>query len=127
MGTEENGKVRSTSLGWSGGAPCLTAWLHLEFDGSGQGFGGYAHDEPLRDTRGEFLRREGSAWGMEWISRVLSTLEVEAWEQLPGTIVRVRRESPLGSIVSIGHAYKDRWFTPKSDLAHLLNEPEVIR
>jgi hypothetical protein len=125
----ENGMIESTSLGWGGGAPCLTVFLHLTFDGTGQGFGGYAHDEPVRDAAGKFLRREGTAWGMEWISRVLQTLEVQTWEKLPGTIIRVRRERPGsfgGPIVAIGHAYKDRWFEPQKDLAHLLHS-EVTR
>jgi hypothetical protein len=120
---EEPGKIESTSLGWGGGAPCLTVYLHLVFDGTGQGFGGYAHDRPVKDAAGMFLRREGTAWGMEWIGRVMQTLEVETWEKLPGTIIRARHEGDRwGKLVAIGHAYKNRWFTPETDLAHLLPE-----
>jgi hypothetical protein len=119
----ENGIIESTSLGWGGGAPCLTVYLHLKFDGAGQGFGGYSHDSPIFDAAGKFLRREGTAWGMEYISRVLTTLEIETWEKLPGTIVRVRREKDRwGQIEAIGHAYKNRWFAPKADLAYLIPE-----
>ena len=127
--SEQNGMIESTSLGWGGGAPCLTVFLHLKFDGTGQGFGGYSHDGPVFDAAGKFLRREGTAWGMEWISRVLQTLEVETWEKLPGTVVRVRRDSDdnWGTIVAIGHAYKDRWFTPRVDLAHLMPKGEKVK
>jgi len=121
MGITENGKIERTSLGWGGGAPVLTAFVHIVFDGTGQGFGGFALDIPIKDSTGKFLRREGTAWGMEFISRILRTLEVDEWEKLPGTIIRVRRIARWGSnITAIGHAYKDRWFTPETDLDHLL-------
>jgi hypothetical protein len=58
-------------------------------------------------------RRVGSAYGMEFISRIISTLEVASWEKLPGTVCRVEHEGWDGKIIRIGHFMKDKWFDPR--------------
>ena len=125
--TNQNGKIESTMLGTEDHG-ILTAFIYCDFGGICQGFGGYGFDQPIKDENGEFLRREGVAWGMEFVRRVLDTLEVHSWEKLPGTPIRVRRSGPnewSGKIVAIGHFYKDRWFDPKEDLKHLMPKEET--
>lgn len=96
---EQNGIIRSTFLGSEDhGIP--TAWLHLDFAGSGQGFGGYT------------LTGAAAAF---WIKRVLETVGAESWEKLPGKHVRVRREKSYDAILAIGHIIEDKWFYPRDE------------
>lgn len=114
---EENGIIKSTFLGVEDHG-IFTAFLHIEFDGSGLGFGGYALDQHF--NRADKSGRIGTAYGMEFIRQILSTLEVDSWENLPRKTVRVRRDD--GKIHTIGHIVKNRWFTPATDLAHFYPE-----
>ena len=41
----------------------------------------------------------------------MKTLEVESWEDLKGTYVRVESEGWGGKIIRIGHLMKDNWFS----------------
>lgn len=119
MSTEiKNATVESTRLGgYDGHVGILSAWLYLDYGGSSQGFGGHGLDEPIKDAKGKFLDRQGSARGMEFIRRILTTLDVESWENLPGTPLRVVCEH--SKVHAIGHYLKDKWFYPDKDLDHL--------
>lgn len=119
MSTEiKNARIVRTTLGVEDHG-IFSCFLMLEGDGWGGGFGGYALDGPVKEG-GEFKGRRGTAWGAEFIRRLLDTLCVETWEALPGTIVRVESEGWGGrAAVAIGHAIKDRWFRPETDLAAL--------
>ena len=111
MGSEQkNARIRSTRLGVEDHG-ILTAYIDLDYGGSGQAFGGYAFDAPVK-VNGEFSHREGTAYGMEFIRRVLVTLGVESWEKLPGTPIRVR--ASRAQVEAIGHFIEDRWFDPSS-------------
>lgn len=112
----KNAKITSTTLGTEDHG-IVSMFVHLDYSGSGQGFGGFCLDTPIEDASGKFLRREGTAWGMEFIMRVLATVGVERWEQLPGKYVRADAE--WGTVHRIGHITEDKWFDPKVDLAHL--------
>lgn len=86
----------------------LTAYLHLDYGGSGQGFGGYClytenqwDEDSTRNYCGRF------------ISRCLSIGDVEEWSQLAGKTIRVRAEH--GKVHAIGHIVKDDWFNPSED------------
>lgn len=122
-----NGIIEYTRLGEeASGRGAFSAWVGIKFNGSGQGFGGYVLDEPLFENhgkpgldRGKFLGRQGTAWGLEFIKRILETLEVGLWEDLKNTPVRVKREHT--KIHAIGHFYKDKWFNPEEDLKHLID------
>lgn len=86
-----NARITGTDLGdKEHGIPNF--WLHLEHEGGSQSFGGYA-------LRGGF--------GIDAIMGVLKTLEVESWEALPGTILRIRGDGQ--KIEAIGHVLKDQW------------------
>lgn len=107
----------------------LTAFVDLDYGGGGQGFGGYGmdrhvpRDPTLKDDRR--ADREGVAWGMEFIRRVMATVGVDRWSKLPGTPVRVRAD--WGKVYEIGHFIEDRWFSPERDLAHLTSQSESSR
>ena len=107
----KNAIIKSTMLGYEDHG-ILTAFVTLDYGGSGQGFGGRAFDEPIKDPlTNDFISRRGVAYGMEWIARVLNTVGVESWEKLPGTPVRVKMD--IGKVYAIGHYLEDKWFDPK--------------
>ena len=107
----QNAKITSTMLGVEDHG-ILSAWLNLDYGGSGQGFGGYALD--VWDESRQ--KRIGQAYGAEFIRRILEVLEVTKWEKLPGTPCRVRASH--SKVEAIGHYLKDQWFDP----AALANE-----
>lgn len=89
---------------------CLTAWIDLDYGGSGQGFGGFvlysgnSGDSPLN-------------YGGYFIDSVLRIAGVSRWDALVGKTVRAKQTH--GSVKAIGHIVKDEWFTPsemKKDL-----------
>lgn len=86
----------------------LSSFLHLDYGGSGQGFGGYALDR--YDT--EKKERVGSTICGIWIRRVLETVGVDNWHKLEGQNIRVEQDRPFGKILRIGHITKDKWFDP---------------
>lgn len=89
----------------------LSAWLDLDYGGSGQGFGGYALYLPS-----SFRHHEKSAsYAGHFIWRVMEVAGVSEWSQLPGRTIRVRAEH--SSVHAIGHIVKDEWFCPAEDFA----------
>lgn len=81
-------KIESTKLGFFNGA-VLTTWLNVKYgDGMGQGIGGYGLDEPLKYENGETTRR-GTAYGCEFIRRVMVACGVQNWEDIPGRTIFV--------------------------------------
>jgi len=114
----ENAEIASTMLG-NEDHGIFTCYVTVISDGWGCGFGGYALDAYHADKK----RRIGTAYGLEFIKRILETLEIETWEKLKGTPVRVETEGYGGGIKRLGHFRKDRWFDPKALLEELKDEP----
>jgi hypothetical protein len=85
----------------------VTAYLHCKAKGSGIGVGGYCLDEPVKDAKGKFLRRQGTAYGLDHLMQMMLTAGVQSWEKLPGTSIIVLSEhegSMLGrSAVGFAH------------------------
>ena len=106
MNETKNARIESTMLGREDHG-IATFMLDLDYGGVGQGAGGYALDEPQKDSTGKFIKRVGTACGMDLILRVLDVLEVETWEKLPGTFCRVKSEH--AKVHAIGHPLKDKW------------------
>lgn len=97
----ENGRITSTYLGEEHG--CLTINITIEGDGWGCRFGGYclAH----------WLDCQKPSSGAGAIAALLRTLDLDSWEQLKGTYVRVQTEGWGGKILAIGNIVKDKWFS----------------
>ena len=89
----------------------LTAWLQLDYGGSGQGFGGYSlylpksfkHHTMEHNFAGHFI----------W--RCMEIAGVSSWSALKGKTIRVK--SNHSGIEAIGHIVKDDWFCPAEDVA----------
>lgn len=107
-----NAIIKSTMLGYEDHG-ILTLWLMLEQDGGCQGFGGYRIDSYNKDKK-EIC--DSSHCGF-WIRRVLETVGVGKYEDLPGKYVRV--DGDFTSIKGIGNIIKDIWFYPKKEIEEL--------
>ncbi len=115
---EELAKITRTSFGWEDHG-ILTAFIHVDYDSSSmQGIGGYCLDDTRRDENGDVLRnhnfvpkRQGTAYGLEWIMGVLEAVGVNNWEDLPGKFVWVIKEgSRYGKICGLRGFRSDKPF-----------------
>lgn len=104
----ENCRIKSTSLGMEDHG-IFTAFIHVEGDCWGCGFGGYSYggwDKPSNDSIGPAMLHE-------FVRGVCRVVGVDGWEKLPGAYCRVRTDGPGGSIKAIGNLLKDSWFEVK--------------
>lgn len=92
----------------------LSAWLDLDYGGSGQGFGGYALYLPKSFTRHD---PSGPNYAGHFIWRILEVADVPDWAKLVGKTIRVRHEH--SKVHAIGHIIKDDWFSPAEDFKDL--------
>lgn len=88
----------------------LSAWLTLDYGGSGQGFGGYALYLP-KSFRHHKL--SGPNYAGHFIWRCMEIAGVSEWSKLVGKTVRVRCEH--SQVHAIGHIVKNDWFNPGDD------------
>ena len=99
---EVNGKIHSTMLGIEDHG-IMTFFINVDFDGGGQGFGGYALDGKAGKV--------GHSKSIQAIRQILQTVDVMKWEDLKGKYVRIRKEKEYGGpIKAIGHIMENRWF-----------------
>ena len=77
------GQIEKTNLGYEEHG-IFTAWLRVKGDTWGQVVGGYVLDTTKPDGGGD---REGTAYGLDLIIRILETLGVKQWESLIGVDV----------------------------------------
>lgn len=85
---KEIAKIESTSLGTEDHG-IFTAMLRVNYGGSSQSIGGYSLDEYDPDLK----RRVGTAFGLEFIKRVLGVCGVTEWEKIKGRTIFVLRQS----------------------------------
>ena len=86
----------------------LSAWIDLDYGGSGQGFGGYCLYLPKNFEHHQLLSHAG-----HFIWRVMEVAGVDEWSRLVGKTVRVKSEH--SKVHAIGHIVKDDWFNPSED------------
>ena len=87
---------------------CLSGWLHLDYGGTGQGFGGY---NPHSTGHG------GGNYAGVFIRRVLEVAGVGRWDQLVGKTIRV--EADHGKVYRIGHIVNNDWLNPGEEFGKL--------
>ena len=87
----------------------LTFNLTLEGSGYGVVYGGWVIGHGYLGAK-EFL---GSAKGTEALMRIMDTVGVERWEDLPGKYVRVVSDGWGSTITKIGNIIDDKWFDAK--------------
>ncbi len=103
----KNAKITGTTLGREDHG-IMTAYINLDYGGSScQSAGGYGFDEynKKKDCR------EGTAFGMEFIMRVLEVVGVDRWEDLKGKHIRVKADHC--GVEAIGHITDNRWLNFK--------------
>jgi hypothetical protein len=88
----------------------LVGWVHLDYGGMSQGFGGLALYLPR-----SFKHHKIDSGAGHWIYRVMEIAGVTDWSKLKGKTVRARIEN--GLVAAIGHIVKDDWFCPREDFA----------
>jgi len=99
----------------------LTAWVHLDYGGTGQGFGGFALYLPK--SFDNHNNNDNANYAGLFIYRVLEIASVSKWEDLEGSAIRVKCERLTGSIIhSIGNILKDDWFNPEKEFEKLKND-----
>jgi hypothetical protein len=94
----------------------LSAWLFLDYGGTGQGFGGYALYLPASFTHS--TNQKNLAGHFIW--RCMEVAAVHEWSELKGKTIRVRHEH--STVHAIGHIVKDDWFDPVADFKTLRGE-----
>jgi len=87
----------------------LSAWLSLDYGGSGQGFGGYALYLPKNFTH----HTDNFNFAGHFIWRIMEIAGVSRWDQLKGKTIRVRASH--SHVDAVGHIVKDDWFNPEKD------------
>lgn len=87
----EIAKIRRARICWEGHG-ILTCMVDLDYGSSAQGCGGYSLDEPQHDDEGHFTGRVGTAYGMEWIARLMRAAGVDSFEKVEGRTVLVVRD-----------------------------------
>lgn len=97
----------------------LTMWLQFKLNGYYQGFGGYVFDSPSKDGGTE---RVGTAYGAEYIRRVMRLFDVSDMSLIEGQTCRVVRNAGVQKIIGIGHIIEDKWFFPEEDLTDFFGE-----
>jgi hypothetical protein len=102
---ERNAIIKSTSLS-SADHGLLASFLHLDFGGEGQDFGGWQIYAPGRSD----------AAGL-WVWRCMECADVTEWSDLPGRPIRTRGDH--SRIEAIGHIIKDIWFNPAIEFENL--------
>ena len=90
----------------------LSAWLYLDYGGSGQGFGGYTLYLPKTYEHHRLLSTCG-----HFVFRCLEITGAKKWEDLKGKTIRV--EADHSGVRRIGHIVRDDWFCPSDDFAAL--------
>ncbi|MEK7500440.1 MAG: hypothetical protein AAB649_07635 [Patescibacteria group bacterium] len=99
----------------------LTVWLHLDYGGMGQGFGGYILYLPK-----SFEHHSGVNYAGHFIYRCLEIAGVEKWSEIVGKTIRVENDSNSSFITGIGHIIKKDWFYPKNEFAELEQQAAPI-
>lgn len=103
-----NAKITSTMLGREDHG-IMTFFIFVEFGCDGRGIGGYALD--MYDCTTE--SRVFTPKGFEAISKILETVGVDKWEDLPGKYIRIKDNGWGSTVDEIGNLMEEKWFNIK--------------
>lgn len=107
----QNALIKATMLGIEDHG-ILSFMIHLDFGGTGQGYGGWCLDD--LDPTDKHHRIQTPMTG-ELVQGVITVIGVTKWEDLPGKHCRIKRAAGYhGTILAIGHFMKDQWFSFQS-------------
>lgn len=103
--------IKSTTFGWEDHG-ILTAYLQCEWPGNGIGVGGFGLDET---TGSPDYNRVGTGYGLDHLMKIMETVGVHKWEDLPGkSVIILFAES--GSV----------WGSTAKGIAHITDEKRVL-
>ena len=102
-----NAVIHSVSLRMERGF-LLDCYLHLDYGGLHQGFGGWALYLSKTATHHEVKSVAG-----HHIWRCMEIAGVESWDRMAGRTLRAKVKD--GVVVAIGHIVKDDWYCPRED------------
>jgi hypothetical protein len=102
----KNARITSTMLGIEDHG-IMSFYLYLDYGGSCQSAGGYSLDKPIKDEKGRFIKRVGTAVGCDVIMKILEVVGVEKWESLPNKNIRVRADH--SKVYAIGNLLREQW------------------
>lgn len=114
-GEIKNARITRTMLGVEEHG-ILSAMIYLEYNGRGQGFGGYSLDAPAAKAerdKGALKRHPHKNCGL-FVARVLEVVGVEKWEDLKGQVCRA--DASYSQVHAIGNFLKEEWFYPEKEL-----------
>ena len=94
---------------------CLTLVMTLESDGWGVVYGGYCLGHGYLGADDDFF--DGSAAGMEYLIRIMDTVDVEKFQDLKGKYIRVATKRWCDPVKIIGNIIKDKWFDAETFFA----------
>lgn len=103
------GKIRETFLGFQDHG-ILTAWLTIEDGLYTQGtpaMMGFEEPKPGMDYK-DPKNRQGSAFGMEFVRRIIKAVGVEKWEDLMGRTIVILRDTSDRNIMGIENLPTER-------------------
>lgn len=107
-----NAIITSADFGTSenmGRGFCKGSWIHVDYGGSAQGFGGFMLGNE---------KEPESVHLAIWLHWCMKCAGVDEWSKMKGRPIRVKKEDGWGSpIIAIGHHLKDIWFDPKEEFA----------
>lgn len=94
---EQIAKIRKVRLGPEDHG-IFTCTLDLDYGASGQGAGMYAFDEYNRETD----EREATAFGLQWIMRLMQACNVTDFSEIEGTtLIALREEGLHGKVIGL--------------------------
>ena len=101
----KNAKIRSVQLGREDHG-IMTFCIFIDCDSWSCGIGGYALDYYDKDLK----QRVCSPKSMEAITKILDTVGVDNWEDLPGKYIRIKDNGWGSTVDEIGNIIEDKWF-----------------
>lgn len=92
---EQIAKIRSVRLGPEDHG-IFTCIVDLDYGGSGQGAGMYAFDQYNPETK----EREATAFGLQWIMRLMQACNVTDFSEIAGTtLIALREDGYHGKVI----------------------------